>query len=143
MILTKYNIFFLLIFVHLCSCEKYNHPVPDVPVEKSININLPLYSTLQGVSGWVYLQGGSRGIIVYRKNLDQFIALDRHGTKNPFDECDPLYVDSSNVLLIQDPCSSTTYSILDGTVSNGNAKYPLKRYETYFNNTNNQLRVYN
>lgn len=132
-----------LITILLWSCQKYNHPVPDVPVEKSININLPLYTSLQGVSGWIYIDGGSRGILVYRASLDEFVAFDRHGTYNAYEECDPVYVDSNNVLNVIDPCSASTYSILDGTVTNGPAEYPLKQYKTQFSSGTNQLRIYN
>lgn len=127
----------------MLNCTKYNHPVPDVPVEQTLNINLPSYSNLQGVSGWVYINGGSRGIIVYRSSLDEFVAFDRHGTYNAYEECDPVYVDSNNVLNLIDPCSESTYSILDGTVTNGPAEYPLRQYRTTYNGSTNQVRIYN
>ena len=49
------------------SCGKQNtHPVPYVPFNQSIDLNLPSYYALAGVGGFAYVIGGSRGIIVYR-----------------------------------------------------------------------------
>lgn len=117
------------------SCEGDQHPVPYVPVEQQINISLPSYSALQGVSGWIYLNGGSRGIIVYRKSLDEFVAMDRHSTHTALNECTGVEVDSSNNLILYDPCSDATYNIIDGSVMSGNANFPLRRYNTYFDGT--------
>ncbi len=40
--------------------------VPPVAVDISININNPAYNALAVPSGWLYLSGGSQGLIVYR-----------------------------------------------------------------------------
>jgi hypothetical protein len=75
------TLFFLLFGCLLvaANCKQQNqHPVPFVPVDVTIDIQLPSYSDLQGVGGWTYLNGGSRGIIVYRRGIDDFVAFDRH-----------------------------------------------------------------
>jgi hypothetical protein len=58
--------------------KQNTHPVPYVPFNQSIDLNLPSYYSLAGVGGYAYVVGGSRGIIVYRRSLDEFIAFDRH-----------------------------------------------------------------
>ena len=68
---------FLLLFV-LNSCRDNNNGIPLVNVDKEINITLPSYSSLAVVSGWAYVSGGSKGLIVYRKTLDEFVVFDRH-----------------------------------------------------------------
>ncbi|NBW83641.1 hypothetical protein EBR21_18000, partial [bacterium] len=75
----------------------YFHPVPFVPVDITIDIQLPSYSDLQGVGGWTYLNGGSKGIIVYRKGIDEFVAFDRHSPADVNGSCPlPLYPDEQN-----------------------------------------------
>ncbi|HNK42830.1 MAG TPA: hypothetical protein PL002_16705, partial [Flavobacteriales bacterium] len=66
----------LVIALLSVSCKKESTTgVPPVQLDVSININLPEYADLQVVGGWVYLTGGSQGLIVYRKNQDEFSAL--------------------------------------------------------------------
>lgn len=105
--------------------------VPYVPVEFEININLPAYQALNAPSGWIYVSGGSRGIILYRLNNDEFMAYDRHGTYNIEDGCQ-VAVSEDNIL-INDPCSDSQWLIIDGSVASGPAERPLQQYNTYWN----------
>ena len=111
-------------------CNNQNqHPVPFVPVDITIDIQLPSYSNLQGVGGWTYLNGGSRGIIVYRKAIDEFVAFDRHAPSDPEGSCPiALYPDA-------------VFSLYDGSPVS-NSIFGLRQYATQFNG-NNLLRVYN
>ncbi|MGV6860488.1 MAG: hypothetical protein ACWA41_01885 [Putridiphycobacter sp.] len=119
-----------MINILLTSCkEKEPFPIPNLPVNILLNLDLPSYQPLTVPGGWVYVNGGSRGIVVYR-NFDEFIALDRHSTYNSEDECAIVNVDSINYFQLHDSCSTSIYSILDGTVINGPAKWGLKRYNT-------------
>ena len=82
--------FILILFVGTllfgCSKNKKN-PVPNIPFDISINITLPSYSDLMGVSGWAYVNGGSRGIIVYRRGISDFVAFDRHSPADVNGDC--------------------------------------------------------
>jgi hypothetical protein len=124
-------------------CNNQNqNPVPFVPVDVTIDIQLPSYSTLQGVGGWTYLNGGSRGIIVYRKGIDEFVAFDRHSPADISGTCPlPLYPDSQNFLQLIDSCNNAVFSLYDGSPVS-NSIYGLRQYATQFNG-NNLLRVYN
>ncbi|MEN9995049.1 MAG: hypothetical protein RL762_1706 [Bacteroidota bacterium] len=124
-------------------CNNQNqHPVPFVPVDVTIDIQLPSYSDLQGVGGWTYLNGGSRGIIVYRKGIDEFVAFDRHSPADPDGSCPlPLYPDAQNFLQLKDSCNNAVFSLYDGSPVS-NSIYGLRQYATQFNG-NNLLRVYN
>ncbi|MCE2686651.1 MAG: hypothetical protein LW839_07420 [Cryomorphaceae bacterium] len=124
-------------------CNNQNqHPVPFVPVDITIDIQLPSYSNLQGVGGWTYLNGGSRGIIVYRKAIDEFVAFDRHAPSDPEGSCPiALYPDDQNFLQLIDSCNNAVFSLYDGSPVS-NSIFGLRQYATQFNG-NNLLRVYN
>jgi hypothetical protein len=124
-------------------CNNQNqHPVPFVPVDITIDMQLPSYSNLQGVGGWTYLNGGSRGIIVYRKAIDEFVAFDRHAPSDPEGSCPiALYPDNQNFLQLIDSCNNAVFSLYDGSPVS-NSIFGLRQYATQFNG-NNLLRVYN
>src|SRR5690606_35078111 len=82
----------------LGGCKKERDvAVPLVPVDITINLNLPEYNALQVTGGWAYVIGGSEGLIVYRVSPDQFSALDRHCTYQGADQC-RVTVDDSQVI---------------------------------------------
>ncbi len=133
--------FGFLLLSSKCNNQNQN-PVPFVPVDVTIDIQLPSYSNLQGVGGWTYLNGGSRGIIVYRKGIDEFVAFDRHSPADVSGTCPlPLYPDSQNFLQLKDSCNNAVFSLYDGSPVS-NSIYGLRQYATQFNG-NNLLRVYN
>lgn len=116
----------------LTSCDGEEHPVPNVPVNISINLDLPSYQPLNAPGGYAYVNGGSRGIIVYR-NFDEFVALDRHSTYNSDDPCAIVSVDTLNFFELVDTCSGSRFSIQSGVVVTGPAKWGLKRYNASWN----------
>lgn len=120
---------FCLVVVTLffTSCKEEPHPIPNVPVNISINLDLPSYQPLNAPGGYVYINGGSRGIVVYR-NFDEFVALDRHSTYNSEDPCAVAEVDSLNFFELVDTCSGSRFSIMSGVVLEGPAKWGLRRY---------------
>jgi hypothetical protein len=129
-----YNSFFLFCIISfnllLTSCEEKDpYPIPNVPVNLLLNLDLPSYQNLNAPGGWVYINGGSRGIIVYR-NFNEFIALDRHSTYDSDNSCAIVSVDINNSFVLNDSCSTSQYNMLDGTVVTGPAKWGLKSYNT-------------
>jgi Rieske Fe-S protein len=121
----------ILISLFLLSCKEKNYPIPNVPVNMNINLDLPSYNALNAPGGIAYVNGGSRGIIVYR-NFDDFVALDRHSTYEWEKECAVVDINPSNTFELLDTCSGSIYSILSGVVINGPAQFGLKRYNTYW-----------
>lgn len=117
----KLRFFFLFVVLLTVSCKKYkNHPVPSIPFDISININLPSYNDLQGVGGYTFVNGGSKGIIVYRRSYDEFVAYDRHSPADGGSECaTPLTPNSDNFLELDDPCSGAKFSLYDGSPIEG------------------------
>jgi hypothetical protein len=134
--------FLLLVFLFF-SCKKNNsNPVPNVPFDLSIDISLPSYNSLNGVGGWCYVNGGSRGIIVYRKTIEEFVAFDRQSPEDPNGTCpSPLFPDVNNFLQLKDTCNNATFSLYDGSPIS-NSSNALRQYATSFDGANN-LRIYN
>jgi len=125
------------------SCKKNTqHPVPSIPFDITINLTLPTYSNLMGVSGWAYVNGGSRGIIVYRRGIDEFIAFDRHSPADADGTCaNPLTPDSDNYLILNDDCNNATFSLYDGSPIS-NASFGLRQFQTSWNGQET-LRIFN
>ena len=89
-----------------------------------------------------YVNGGSRGIIVYRRGIDEFIAFDRHSPADPDGSCaTPLTPDSSNYLVLNDICNDATFSLYDGSPIS-NASFGLRQFQTSWNGQET-LRIYN
>ena len=122
-----------------CSKTEDNTGVPVVRVNRQIQVNLPANFNIQAIGGFDYYSGGSRGIIIYRLDNEQFHAYERHATYQPENGC-AVEVDSLSIDIV-DPCSDSRYSIIDGTVTQGPAVNALRRYQTSFEN--GILRVWN
>lgn len=134
-------------FLALClaavftACKKEREvTVPLVNVDITVNLNLPEYNALQVVGGWAYLIGGSEGIVVYRKSMDEFSALDRHCTYQSAEQC-KVTVDDSHVMARDTMCCQSAFLLMDGSVVQGPASIGLKQYHTTFNGT--VLRIFN
>lgn len=140
--LLKFFCFLLLIIViGFYSCRKENeNGVPNTAVDLYLYTSNPSFVNLNAVGGWVYINGGVRGILVYRKSISEFMAYDRNCTYQSNDVCATVYVDSSNIIAT-DTCCNSQFSIYDGTVLQAPAGMPLKAYNTTFDGT--VLHIYN
>jgi len=116
------------------------HPVPSVPVNLTIYPNDPLNFDIQAIGGWMYFSGGVNGIVVYRKSEQEFVALERTSTKNPSDPKSRAVVLNDNFTM-HDTISDSKWSVLDGTVIQGPAEWPLRTYKTSYDG--NLLKVIN
>ena len=137
---------FILLFtlgLSMLGCTKSaSHPVPNIPFDITIDLSLPSYSSLLGVSGWAYVNGGSKGIIVYRRDINDFVAFDRHSPVDINGECTtPLEPDADNFLQLNDLCNDATFSLYDGSPISG-SEYGLRMYQTAWDG-NQSLRIYN
>lgn len=115
--------------------------MPLVAVDITINLNNPQFLNISSNTvGYVYLTGGSQGIIVFR-NIDEFMAYDRHSPFQPQNDC-RVSVSDDGVTVIDDPdCSDSSWLIYDGSVISGPAAAPLQQYQTSYNPP--YLRIYN
>jgi len=87
----------------------------------------------------MYVNAGTKGIIIYRKSTTEFTASERNCTYDPNASCSIVEV-LSGISAI-DSCCTSRFSIFDGSVINGPATKPLYQYRTLFDG--NALRVYN
>ena len=123
----------LLGFLTQAKCDNRVQNIPYVPVNFDINLNLPAYNSLNFPGEHIYVDGGSKGIIIYRYTLDDFVVLDRHATSDIEMGCQVNV--TSDGLTINDnlECSESKWLIIDGTVMQGPAILPLHRYSTSWN----------
>ncbi len=133
----------LLSITVLFSCRKNNNQdnAPYVPVDTYVNITLPQNQGLLVPGGWAYAIGGIKGLIVYRRGPDEFVAFDRNCTYNEENSCGTAEVDSSNVLINCD-CDGSVYNIYDGSVNQGPATLPLRTYNASYDG-NNTVHIFN
>jgi hypothetical protein len=134
-------LFFFLIGLTFSCKKNKNHPIPSIPFDITIYTNLPSYNALESVGGWAYTSGGSKGIVIYRKSIEEFVAFDRHSPANE-GSCEyPISCNKDNFLQLDDSCSAATFSLFDGSPIS-NSEYGLREYQTFWNGSNN-LRIYN
>lgn len=136
-------IFLSIVLFLFSSCKKNStHPVPSIPFDVIIDINLPSYSNLNGVSGYAYVNAGSKGVIVYRRGIEEFIAFDRHSPADVDGSCEfPLFPDVDNYLILKDSCNKASFSLYDGSPISG-SDYGLRQYQTSWNGSES-LRIFN
>lgn len=134
---------YVLALCFLFGCKKkpneYNL-LPNVNVNETLYLSQPKFFSLGVVNGWVYINGGSKGIIVFRKSLDQYVAYERHSPYQSDMDCAIASVDSLNLVAIED-CGKSEYSLINGNVLSGPASVPLKMYGTQL--SGDVLQVFN
>ncbi|MDD3722987.1 MAG: hypothetical protein PHW92_10990 [Lutibacter sp.] len=110
-----HKLFLLLVLAVFFSCEKNetNDLLPDVYVDETINLNLPQYIDLQTPSGWAYVKGGIKGIVIQNTGIGNppYKAFDRACPNN--DCTTSMTFDGS--LRMKCSCDKSEYSIIDGS----------------------------
>lgn len=130
-------------------CKKKNKVVQDNIAYQNVNITLypndPLYFKLQSPGGWVYINGGVNGIIVYRKTATNssadFVAIERTSTYFPENPNARVKVQADNFTL-KDTISGSKWQIFDGGLISGPASQNLRLYNAVFDG-NNTLTIRN
>ncbi len=146
-------IFFLVIsgLVFLSSCGDEDPPIDVGYVNFQIYPNSTEYIQLNSVGGWAYVTANdpSRGIIIYRRSINEFMAYERTPTYKPdscciygidYEECTRLLVDET-VTFAVDTCTGSKFLLFDGSIIEGPAKYPMVQYNTQYDGE--VLYVYN
>jgi hypothetical protein len=132
----------------LQSCKKSNNVIPNVPVDVYIYMNQPLSANLKVPGGWIYAQGGVKGILVYNSGNDVFRAYDRACTYDPQTSCSSVTVGIDNVTAIDsccggDACCKSKYLIVDGAPMSGPTTIALVQYRTFLNSDGTELHITN
>jgi nitrite reductase/ring-hydroxylating ferredoxin subunit len=135
----KIGLFFIITLL-LAGCKKKSDNVPQTYVNVTIYTTEPSFANLNAIGGWIYVNAGYKGIIVYRKSQDNFIALERACTFDPESTCSGINVTSDNITA-QDTCCGSKFLIYDGSITQGPATAPLNQYQTSYDGTT--LHIFN
>lgn len=126
----------IVVFLVLQSGCQTQYPVNIPVVDVDITINIFDYPDLQGVGGSAYIDGGSRGIIVYRVSIEQFNAYERHCTYDSENPCGKVSKDVDGLFLVDDDCFGTgcgsRFNIINGSNVDGPSQYPLIQYNASY-----------
>lgn len=144
MITNKHRVFAAFLFacfIFINSCRKEEHPVPYFPVNIILHASDPEFINLNAVGGSTQLVGGSRGIIVYRKSQDEFMAYDRHCPYNSENPLAIVSLDPANSFSAVDTSCTSQFFLIDGSVQQGPAQFPLRQYQTTFDRV--KLNIFN
>mgnify|MGYP001979676822 CR=1 FL=1 len=125
-----------------CSDGTENNNIPLVAVDFVVQLNDPDFIKLKTIGEWVYVTGGSRGIILYRLDANTIKAYDRHCTFQPSNSCALVSVDPAGTSATDDCCGST-FLLLNGSVARPPASIPLKQYNTSLDASQTTLRIFN
>src|SRR5690606_5788302 len=119
------------------ACKKNSrNNFPNVPFQEYVYLNNPSSYDLTVPGGWIYTNGGYRGLIVIRRHLnntkDDFAVFDRACPEHFSQDCSVLEVQDDDTF-IKCSCSGETYLIFDGSPAK-DANYGLYQYPHTLNN---------
>jgi len=126
-----YLLFFGIMLIQACDDEMPEDGIPIVIVNETINLNNFQYQPLNLIGGYVYLNAGVRGIIIYRQSLSEYIAIEQNCTFQPMDACATVSVDKSSLFLL-DTCCNSSFDF-NGFPTGGPASLQLRQYRTILN----------
>ena len=126
--------FLVLFLIIISSCGDSNDYIRNVYVDVEIDLSLPEFSPLNTVGNSIFIEGGNKGIIIYRFSNYEYNIYDRNCSYEPNLECS--YIDSINSTIAMCGCCSSAF-LLDqnGVATNSPAVLPLKQYNYSLNNT--------
>ncbi len=101
--------------------------------EITVNLNYPQYQKLKNDEGYVYIEGGMKGIIIYHEGENSYIAYERACPHHPTSNCE-VQVDGSSLFFI-DHCCNSTFSLFNGSPTGGPAQRSLFQYHTELSGT--------
>jgi hypothetical protein len=129
-----------IISAQFAGCKDEQQGVPYAYVNLTVYVNDPQNIALTTIGGWKYFPGGYDGLLVYRKSQGEFMVYDRACPVHPGEAGTQIEVDSSNIILIDDVCSSQ-FLFSNGSTIGGPSVVPLTVYANTFDGTT--LRVAN
>ena len=134
----------LVLFV-LSSCAKQQveYDIPNIGVSEYIYLSNPTSFNLQVQGGWIYNQGGYKGLVIFRRyfNNDEndFIAYERACPNHYNQTCGILEVEDNSYLTCS--CNSESFILFDGSPVDF-ASQNVKFYRTVFDGLN-EIHVFN
>ena len=114
-----------------CKSDRSDDPIPFIPFSDFVaNLSAPEYQSLAVNGGIKEINSiGVRGVIIYRRDAETYLAFERNCSYHPNDACATVNVHSSNLYMV-DPCCNSAFSFTDGSPTGGVAWRPLRRYTT-------------
>lgn len=120
-----------LLLIQSCKKDERESSVASEPVDFYLYLNEPANVDLNAIGGWKYLNAGTKGIIVYRQSVEDFVALERNCPYDPNKECSIIEVYSGTSAI--DSCCGSQFSIYDGALIKGPSSQPMYRYQVVKN----------
>lgn len=134
-------LFLTLLFVPMHSCTDRSQMLNQVAFSIMINVFEPSFFDLTVPTGWIYFNGNTVDLIIYRNDIDVFSVFDARSTHNPDDPC-YVQVNSDNVT-VSDTCSGSKWLLSDGSLIAGPAQFNLLQYDADFNSVTGNLHLHN
>ena len=129
-----FNFLLLLVLIGSCQPDLSDDPIPYQnfpPIE--INLSLPEYVSLATDGGYIYINsGGVRGIILYRKSSNVYLAYERNCSYQPASACATV---DTEITYMKDSCCGSLFNYSDGKPIGGPAWRPLQQYRTNLSGT--------
>lgn len=126
-----------------CRKSSVNANFPAVNVSKFVYMNLPPYNYLQIVGNFMYIDdAGYKGLIVYHRSIDEWVAFDRGCTYDPTN-ADALLKVVTGGLTVEDSHCGSKYNLIDGSVISNPATTPMKQYRVDYDQSAQKLYIYN
>ncbi|MBN1112181.1 MAG: hypothetical protein JXA53_04630 [Bacteroidales bacterium] len=126
----RLKILFILILLASSSCKKSDiHPIPNIPVSFSFNINMPEYSPIKAIGNSIIIYQGfygykRHGIIIYRSSISDIEVFDATSPE----DLNTSVVLSKSMPIATCPTSKKEYILSNGGFSNSGG-FPLKQYQ--------------
>ena len=128
----------ILLLLVFAGCGKDKQPqIPYVYVNKILYPNTMDYIP---ISGYLYVNEGYRGIIVYRVSQDEFMVYERCCPYDPEKTGARVSVDASGFMCVDSVCMSK-FNLPYGIVESGPSPYSLMQYR--WNYDSEVLYIYN
>ena len=120
-----------VLLILVIGCGERSNYIPDVFVNYELDLNSPENISLSSLGGSLIIENqGYNGLIIYRFSNFEYYAYDKSCTYEPLTSC--AEIDSINSSLAICSCCNSVF-LLDqnGSVANGPAILPLKKYSTF------------
>lgn len=127
----------MVVFTMFVGCEPdlSDDAIPWQPFDViQINLNLPEYLRLTTDGGSMTINGGVRGIIIYRQSASNYIAYEANCSFQPNSACATVEVHVSTLYMFC-ACCSSNFDLATGYPTGGPAWRPLRRYQSNLHGT--------
>jgi len=123
------TLFLLTFLITVISCgtsdDDQNPVLPNIPVNVTLNLDLPLYQNLQFDSSSAFVENhGIKGIIVFRISENNILAWEAACPHIAPSECSTMNLVGVEITC---PCDDSKFSILNGGPLSG-TQFSMKQY---------------